>query len=858
MPKQNIRLVFNLLLCLLLTGFTYAQSSDSIHFKTMEAGKEYKKSRFYQSLWGKHYRKEWTTPVTFKIAMLDTLAGGLVPYQIGGSRQTKSVRLRDKNGREYVLRSIDKTFAGALPPVVKGSFVEALANDQTSIGHPYSALTIAPMAEAIGIYHTNPQIYFIPKQPALGEFSDKVGDALYLFEQRPDENWSTAPNFGNAKDIKNTEKMLEKINEDNDRSVDGETFLRNRLFDMVIGDWGRHEDQWRWAEFKEGKKTVYQPIPRDRDQVYTLFDGYLVSAAKRAARINHLQTFKTTISDVNAFNFPARNLDRHLLNGLSLTRWKATAADIQQRLTDNVIDSAIKLLPPEVYNISGPEIAAKLKSRRNELLKYAEEYYLVLAKSVDVTGSYDQELFEVKRLNDDSTQVNISKINKEGNSKEKPFYSRTFHKNETSEVRLYGLAGEDKYIVTGNVNKGISIRLIGGYDKDEFTDSSHVAGISHKTEIYDDAGNHFQKTSETSIHISKDAGIHTFKYKAYKFDKRGFATKVFYSNEDRFFAGVSYLITKNKWRKEPYGFIQNFGINYSISQNAFSATYKSRFTKLLGKWDGVFFANYDFIRWTNFFGLGNETVLVNPDRNFNRMRSNSYLVSVGAERLFNNRHKISINGFYQGTGIKNDTARYVSKQVNNNAPDFFKNNGFAGLDVGYLYQQLNDSILPTKGVSLLADARYVNNLRDINKSFGRFTAEANLYLPLTQKLGIAVKAAGATMAGTPLFYQYNNIGGSQTVRGYRRERFYGNSSFYNQNELRWITPVHSYVYNGKLGFFALYDVGRVWLKNENSNLWHSGYGGGIILSPYNLITASLSYAVSSEDQNIHIQLIKAF
>src|SRR5215203_5364711 len=77
---------------------------------TIPASTKYAKSKTYKKLWGTHYRKEWETPVTFKIAMLDTLAGGLVPYERGGGRQSRSLRLRDAAGREYVLRSVDKTF----------------------------------------------------------------------------------------------------------------------------------------------------------------------------------------------------------------------------------------------------------------------------------------------------------------------------------------------------------------------------------------------------------------------------------------------------------------------------------------------------------------------------------------------------------------------------------------------------------------------------------------------------------------------------------------------------------------------------------------------------------------------------
>jgi hypothetical protein len=36
---------------------------------------------------------------------------------------------------------------------------------------------------------------------------------------------------------------------------------------MLIGDWDRHYDQWRWAEYKKKGQVIYRPIPRDRDQV---------------------------------------------------------------------------------------------------------------------------------------------------------------------------------------------------------------------------------------------------------------------------------------------------------------------------------------------------------------------------------------------------------------------------------------------------------------------------------------------------------------------------------------------------------------------------------------------------------------
>lgn len=121
-----------------------------------------------------------------------------------------------------------------------------------------------------------------------------------------------------------------------------------------------------------------------------------------------------------------------------------------------------------------------------------------------------------------------------------------------------------------------------------------------------------------------------------------------------------------------------------------------------------------------------------------------------------------------------------------------------------------------------------------------------------------IRTGASTLSGNPAFYQVNTLGSTETLRGYQRDRFYGKSSVYNQNELRWTMDVRSYLYNGKLAFFGLYDMGRVWLPNEKSNKWHTGYGAGISLSPFNLISVSASYAISSEDTNFHFNLIKAF
>ncbi|HEY0067648.1 MAG TPA: hypothetical protein VGB46_09795, partial [Flavisolibacter sp.] len=271
-----------------------AQQADSLRgqkYVTIAPGPQYAAPSLHRKLWGKHYRTEWATPVQVPVFYLDAEAGGLKPYRSGGGNQSRTLHLRDSRGREYVLRSVDKNYGKALPEMYSNTFVEGLMNDQVSAGHPYAALTIPTMADAAKIYHTNPRIVFVPQQPSLDSFNTRFGNALYLFEERADDNREDAPYFGNSKNIISTSQLIEKIYKEAGHQVDQPSFIRARLFDIFVGDWGRHEDQWRWASFEQNGITIYKPIPRDRDQAYTKFDGLLTGLGTSAAGLSHLQSF---------------------------------------------------------------------------------------------------------------------------------------------------------------------------------------------------------------------------------------------------------------------------------------------------------------------------------------------------------------------------------------------------------------------------------------------------------------------------------------------------------------------------------------------------------------------------------------
>ncbi len=42
---------------------------------------------------------------------------------------------------------------------------------------------------------------------------------------------------------------------------------------------------------------------------------------------------------------------------------------------------------------------------------------------------------------------------------------------------------------------------------------------------------------------------------------------------------------------------------------------------------------------------------------------------------------------------------------------------------------------------------------------------------------------------------------------------------------------YNFLVPGEIGLLGFADTGRVWLKGEDSQRWHSGFGGGVWVAP---------------------------
>ncbi len=48
------------------------------------------------------------------------------------------------------------------------------------------------------------------------------------------------------------------------------------------------------------------------------------------------------------------------------------------------------------------------------------------------------------------------------------------------------------------------------------------------------------------------------------------------------------------------------------------------------------------------------------------------------------------------------------------------------------------------------------------------------------------------------------------------------------------------------GIMGSFDHGRVWADNEDSNQWHTSYGGGFWISPFDIMPISVNYMTSKD------------
>jgi hypothetical protein len=832
----------------------YEETMEDIDFRdstvSVSISDIYRRGRFMRFWMGDNYRNVWEAKVELPVFDIGSEKGGLTILKRGGGMQTRSIRMEDNNGKQYVLRSVEKYVEKALAENMQNTIAVDAVQDGISASHPFSAVTVPRLADAAGVMHTNPSYVWVPNDPRLGIYREEMANGVFLFEERPAGNRDDIESFRRSEKIVNTAKVIENTQKDHDYKVDQLSVVRARIFDMLINDWDRHDDQWRWASFKEKKKTTYQPIPRDRDQVYFINQGFIMWIATRKWVMPKFQGFDYEIENVQGLGFNARYFDRTFMTEPDREDWKRISEDIKSNVSDQVIHEAIATLPPNIYDSTGQQIEDILAARLEKLPAYASEYYRFLAKTVDVVGTSERELFDVLRKDNGNTEVTVYGLSKKKGKIGDQLYHREFKKEETKEIRLYGLKGKDSFKLNGRADKGIKIRVIGGRGKDSIIDRSEVLYGTKKTVVYDrkDKDNTIVKSGETRLRLSKNKSVNEYNRKQFKFNTTMPLLQVGYNFDDGILIGGGVNVKRYNFRDSTFHKITG---QFAFRTFAFSIAYEGLVTSISKTFDLTIDAVTSFPRNVdNFYGLGNETENLG-DIQYYRTRYQYTWINPSLKHTVSDNFNYSFGLFYQYFKVTDTADRFVGDAF----PDMldsaaYSSHHYTGLNFKCQLDTRDDEILPKRGILWDTELMGMYSVREDGKNLIKLSSDLRFFLSFRKdpRVVFAFRFGGAVNFGEYEFFLANFLGWRTNLRGFRSNRFAGDISFYNNIEIRFkLLNIKSYIFNGQTGFYIFNDLGRVWVKGENSTRWHDGYGIGVWLTPFDFTALTVAYNRSYED-----------
>lgn len=320
----------------------------------------YDASPLHRWLMGGGYRDLWAQPI--QAPALDPRA--LRPLRTGGGRQTRGLRLRGADGREYAFRSIDKDQSKALDPLPR-LLMGRFRQDQVSALHPGAALIASGLQDVAGVVHAPARLGVMPSTPALGRFRAEFGDLPGTWQEYPRHGFLTADR------VVETDSLWEELRRRPGDRVNDRGYLRARLMDVYMGDWDRHEGQLMWARFNSRGAALWTVIPRDRDYAFSDYRGVIPGLARRVDP--KIVRFDTAYRDLHGLLVKSRELDLRLLCGVPAAAWDSTAAELVSLLDDQAITAAMFRLPMDWVSRSA-RLEATLRARRDRLPQAARRF----------------------------------------------------------------------------------------------------------------------------------------------------------------------------------------------------------------------------------------------------------------------------------------------------------------------------------------------------------------------------------------------------------------------------------------------------------------------------------------------------
>ena len=852
---------------LFLTGSAGAPASEPAApaARRIAIGPQYKAGGLHRWLWGDDYRALWTKPIEVEVLDLATFAGGLTPVLRVGGLQTKGLAMRGADGRDYTFRGVDKDPTSILPEDLRDTWVRGLVQDQIAASSPSAFLVVDELMDAAGILHTKTRLVAMPDDARLGEFRHEFAGLVGQISEYPGAKSDRNPGFQGALEFLKHEDFYARLATGQAVRADARAFLRARLFDLMIGDWDRHRDQWRWAKFPE--QPLWQPIPDDRDQAFSRYDGLVPGLAR--PRAPFFQSYHADYPNMKGLTWNGREQDRQLLAGLERQAYKDAAAELQSRITDAVIDKALRRQAPEYVELDAARLAKDLKGRRDRLGRGAEAYYEHLAEKVEVRLSNAAEQVEIERRGGD-THVRAWALEPGGSRAGEPVFDRTLHAKETAEVQVYLGGGDDRVQTTGKGND-ILVRVIGTAGQ-SVVDDTHGGGTRFSSDggpgkLLAGPGSHLDgrkyepppPPEDTPWIRPRGWGRDSF-----------FSPWLLYGSDLGFFAGVAADTKGFGFRKDPFANRHTIRAGWAFGEQSFRADYRAEIRIENRRWYWGWYGYASGVDASRYFGFGNETSDGgDPNADFFKTKHNEFAFTPSlAFPLANDLTFFLGPTVRYGSNRDPDASTLLNQEQPYGSGDFGEvgATGILALDTRDRAKHPGSVALrnfgyPRHGAQVTVRGQVFPKAWDVEETFGSVRGSAAVYLsPASEKTPtLALRAGGQKLFGRYPYFEAAYLGGGlggfgpaagdDPVRGLPRHRYAGDSSLYGSADLRIYVSRFRLILPGTWGILGFADSGRVWLEGEDSNKWHTGYGGGLWFAWLERANAISAMYARSEGRN---------
>jgi hypothetical protein len=305
-------------------------------------------------------------------------------------------------------------------------------------------------------------------------------------------------------------------------------------------------------------------------------------------------------------------------------------------------------------------------------------------------------------------------------------------------------------------------------------------------------------------------------------------------------AGLGLNRTAWAFRAYPYRSHQSLSVGWSSTRNRWRLAYGGTFRRMGSSLFGEVQARVSGLERLNYYGLGNETDDDGEQEQF-RVAQTAYVLrptvdwgngenlkmGAGAELYYSDEGSegtlIAADQPY-GSGAFGQLGFLVELEWDTRGLEGQPTEeGMArGADI---QGELKDYT----GVTLEAEGKWVPGAWDVEDSFGAVDAEitGRLGLGKSQRVVLAGRAGGRHLWGTFPWYEAAFVGGPNSNRGLRSQRYAGRSSLYGNVELRLQLYEGTVLLPGRFWLFGLADASRVWVDGEDSRDWHPSFGGGL-------------------------------